>query len=217
MYAYSQHWPGQWPRHAHSARARGGRGGVHVPRAHDVSADVSPHVQSTSAGTTGTDSAFDVHAPGMHARDWGHVMHAPHVRGAGAAGGGAVHVRSMHDVSADVSPHVQSTSAGTTGTDSAFDMHAPGMHARDRGAGARARGVRWVGAAGGGGRARVAWGGGGVHVRGAGDGVTGIYIYIYMISVLHDWQSSNLYQHSRWEDKEQTTLETQQILKLTKT
>ena len=39
----------------------------------------------------------------------------------------------------------------------------------------------------------------------------------YMISVLHDWQSSNLYQHTRWEDKEQTTLETQQILKLTKT
>ena len=36
---------------------------------------------------------------------------------------------------------------------------------------------------------------------------------VYMISVLHDWQSSNLYQHTRWEDKEQTTLETQQILK----
>ena len=36
-----------------------------------------------------------------------------------------------------------------------------------------------------------------------------------MISVLHDWQASNLYQHTRWEDKEQTTLETQQILKLT--
>jgi len=40
---------------------------------------------------------------------------------------------------------------------------------------------------------------------------------LYMISLLHDWQASNLYQHTRWEDKEQTTLETQQILKLTKT
>ena len=40
---------------------------------------------------------------------------------------------------------------------------------------------------------------------------------LYMISVLHDWQTSYLYQHTRWEDKEQTTLETQQILKLTKT
>ena len=40
---------------------------------------------------------------------------------------------------------------------------------------------------------------------------------LYMISVLHDWQASNLYQHTCWEDKEQTTLETQQILKLINT